>query len=266
MLTESISILEFTESELRENTVAAHYKVAWLNAGHALIHVNNTPVQLKKGTLSFIKPSQSVQVSQLSKNLSGTIIRFDEPFLAGIPDDIRTNIFKNLGLVVYFKLSDDELRSCNKLGSLIKREVAEQALFAEKQVLALSTQLIIHLARIRMREYETTRIDSDRTSQLFIEFIKQVESNFKARPTISQLAESMAISERHLSRVCQNCAGLSPRQILESRINLEAIKLLTDHERTVSEIGFELGFGEPAYFNEFFKRLNGQTPGNYRMS
>ena len=40
--------------------------------------------------------------------------------------------------------------------------------------------------------------------------------------------------------------------------------MLDDASYTVSEIGYLLGYGDPANFGRAFKRLAGQSPGEYR--
>lgn len=266
MSEQPVKVLDFSKAELEKVEHQNQYLIIWLDYGKVLFHVNNSPVHLQKGTICFVKPAQTLEISQESENIGGTVILFQEQALATLPDAIRTNIFKNLGLIVFFSLDDEERETCNMLKNNLLTEFSTQKLLSQEMVLSLFSQLTITLTRIRVREIDLAEVDSDRYAQLFVSFIELVEKDYKKRPTISQVAEKLAISERHLSRVARACSGLSPHEIIESRINLEAIRLLSKSSSTVSQIGFELGFSEPSYFNEFFKRINGATPGNYRMS
>lgn len=45
---------------------------------------------------------------------------------------------------------------------------------------------------------------------------------------------------------------------------VEARRLLTDTEMNVAEIGHDLGFDDPAYFNRFFSARADQPPGAWR--
>ena len=44
----------------------------------------------------------------------------------------------------------------------------------------------------------------------------------------------------------------------------EARRLLIFTTASINEIGYQLGFNDPAYFSRFFTREAGMTPGRYR--
>ena len=51
--------------------------------------------------------------------------------------------------------------------------------------------------------------------------------------------------------------------VLERRL-LEAKRLLMFTIRSVEDIAFETGFGDPAYFSRFFRRRCGEAPSTWR--
>jgi AraC-like DNA-binding protein len=52
--------------------------------------------------------------------------------------------------------------------------------------------------------------------------------------------------------------------MIHYRIALEAKRQLTKTDKLSKEIGFELGFEEPAHFSRFFKKEAGISPSQYR--
>jgi len=59
--------------------------------------------------------------------------------------------------------------------------------------------------------------------------------------------------------------GLAAAANLRAAQQLEmARRMLDDAGYTVSEIGYLLGYGDPANFGRAFKRLTGQSPSAYR--
>ncbi|MBD0286067.1 MAG: AraC family transcriptional regulator, partial [Flavisolibacter sp.] len=48
------------------------------------------------------------------------------------------------------------------------------------------------------------------------------------------------------------------------RILLEAKRLLTNADMTITEIAYDLNFQDNAYFNRFFKKNVGMTPDEFR--
>lgn len=44
----------------------------------------------------------------------------------------------------------------------------------------------------------------------------------------------------------------------------KAKELLRGHDKTVTEVAFEVGYTDPNYFSSAFKRVVGVNPGRYR--
>ena len=77
-------------------------------------------------------------------------------------------------------------------------------------------------------------------------------------------ASALSLSPTHLNRVSRALSGLSAARFIESRQFHEACRLLTYTQMTIAEVGYALGFDDPAYFSRAFRRQMGETPSNYR--
>jgi len=56
----------------------------------------------------------------------------------------------------------------------------------------------------------------------------------------------------------------SVSEIIETRKLTEAKSLLASTSKSISEIGFELGYNEKSYFSNVFKKKSGMTPSEFR--
>ncbi len=72
------------------------------------------------------------------------------------------------------------------------------------------------------------------------------------------------MSTRNLNLICQSILQQSVSEIIETRKLIEAKNLLLTTNKTISEIGFELGYQEKAYFTNVFKKKAGMTPSEFR--
>jgi AraC family transcriptional regulator, transcriptional activator of pobA len=61
-------------------------------------------------------------------------------------------------------------------------------------------------------------------------------------------------------------SGCQAGEMIRQRLLLEAQRLLAYTEMAVSEIAYAINFQDPAYFSRFFRRLTGQSPGEFRES
>lgn len=108
--------------------------------------------------------------------------------------------------------------------------------------------------------------NSAKASQVetFRNFLRILEDNFRRAEGVVFYATKMNMSERNLNIICKNNFGKSVSEIIETRKLIEAKNLLIYTEKTVSEIGFELGYNEKSYFTRVFRTKISMTPTEYR--
>ncbi len=80
----------------------------------------------------------------------------------------------------------------------------------------------------------------------------------------SEIAQNIGVSIRQLSRLFRKYENCTPLQYVHQWKCSEASRLLRDTSMSLQEISDQLGFGSECYFNIFYKRMMGTTPGNYR--
>jgi AraC family transcriptional regulator, transcriptional activator of pobA len=98
----------------------------------------------------------------------------------------------------------------------------------------------------------------------FNNFLKILEENFKRPEGVDFYAEKLFMSTRNLNLVSQAIFNKSVSELIEMRKLTEAKNLLIYTDVSISEIGYELGFNEKAYFTNVFKKRTGQTPSAFR--
>ncbi len=82
------------------------------------------------------------------------------------------------------------------------------------------------------------------------------------RPTLAGLG----LSYDHQARLFRNAYGITPLQYVASKRIERAKKLLRDTAEPVAAVAARMGFDDVVYFNRFFRKLAGTTPGAYRRS
>lgn len=102
------------------------------------------------------------------------------------------------------------------------------------------------------------------TSQIMQRFENLVRENFRNRMSISYYAGQLAMTPTHLNRTVRAHSGHSTLAYIEICTFNEACRQIAYTRMTIAEIGFQLGYDDPAYFSRAFKRVTGLSPGNYR--
>jgi AraC-like DNA-binding protein len=92
-----------------------------------------------------------------------------------------------------------------------------------------------------------------------------LEHNFKKEKAPSFYASQLAITLKHLNRICNEMLQKTTTEVITDRIILEAKRMLMDKKFTVNEIATELGFDDYSYFTRLFKKHTRMTPTDFRM-
>lgn len=145
-------------------------------------------------------------------------------------------------------------------------------IYTESQQQAPSFAVIRHLlsALFTMIESQRKKLEPQesvlhKTQNItFKNFLKILEDNFHRPEGVEFYAGKLFMSSRNLNIICQNILQQSVSEIIETRKLIEAKNLLIGTDKTISEIGFELGYNEKAYFTSVFKKKSGQTPSEFR--
>lgn len=82
--------------------------------------------------------------------------------------------------------------------------------------------------------------------------------------SLAKLAQAAQLSEYHFSRLFKHATGLAPSHYFIRLRIARARQLLLETERSVIDIGLEVGYSSPSHFSQVFRREVGVTPSAYR--
>ena len=108
------------------------------------------------------------------------------------------------------------------------------------------------------------RPPSRRDQKRVAEAVRRIELNADGPVSLTELASATATSPYHFLRTFRQVAGMTPYQfLLRTRLHRAAVRLRISDD-AISAIAFEAGFNDLSTFNRRFRRIMGETPGNYR--
>ena len=122
---------------------------------------------------------------------------------------------------------------------------------------------MIESERKKLQNDEVIFLKTQNTT--FKNFLKILEENFHRPEGVDFYAEKLFMTSRNLNLICQHILLLSVSEIIETRKLIEAKNLLIYSDKTISEIGYDLGYNEKSYFTSVFKKKSGQTPSEFRQ-
>jgi AraC family transcriptional regulator, 4-hydroxyphenylacetate 3-monooxygenase operon regulatory protein len=126
-----------------------------------------------------------------------------------------------------------------------------------------SRLLIIQIGRQSSNRAESIKA-SNEALRLFRQFSDLIEENYKHHLPLPEYTARMGVSESRLNQICQKISNSSPKKLINDRLLQEIKRLLKFSNQTSKEIGYQLGFNDPAYFCRFFRRQTDMTAQQYR--
>ncbi|AEG51503.1 transcriptional regulator, AraC family [Sphingobium chlorophenolicum L-1] len=107
---------------------------------------------------------------------------------------------------------------------------------------------------------EPSAATGGRQARLVARLRERIEGRFRHREPVAAHALALGVSETALRQACAHVAGMSPAAMVDERALLEARRLLLYSSLSIAEIGYAIGFDDPAYFSRFFTRHLGHPP------
>ena len=139
--------------------------------------------------------------------------------------------------------------------SILKTKVTNLIAVRKKLQARYSQELIL-----KPKDIAITTLDEQ-----FLEKVQEVLDNKLAESNFSMEAFSKAVhmSRMQLHRKLKALTGLSASEFIRSQRLKLAAQILTQSDISISEVGYRVGFNDPAYFAKCFKEVYQCTPTEY---
>ncbi len=140
--------------------------------------------------------------------------------------------------------------------------------FNEKILLARLRNLLELRKNLRAKynsEYFGQVLPETMEDEFIIRFRELIENHLDdADYNLPRMCRDLAISRVHLFRKIKALTGMPPSQYVRKYRLQKAKNLLLTTELTISEIAYEVGFRDPAYFSRTFKEVYSISPNETR--
>ncbi len=212
--------------------------------------------------VSFVTKGKVHRVKPLIKNDKCLmwVIRFRSEFIAETTFQLYSFYHDNANLTLK---SDACFKRLVSLSEMMADEMQQQTPdYAVIRQLLSSIFTMIESERRKQQEEPSATLKTQTAT--FKNFLKILEENFHKPEGVEFYAEKLSMSSRNLNLICHSILQQSVSEIIETRKLIEAKNLLSSTDKSISEIGFELGYNEKAYFTNVFKKKSGQTPSEFR--
>ncbi|MEO7991046.1 MAG: helix-turn-helix transcriptional regulator [Chryseolinea sp.] len=245
---------------------ADFYHIIWIEKGSPTHLVDFNPVSVPKNSILFINRSQ-VHLFDSSEKYDGKLILFTNRFFCKNKEDVdflsSTILFNDLLERTPLRL-DGIKSSLISLLELMEKEVGNTSHPIQRDILQNYLHNFLLLCDKEKRKQGFKEIPKGADRDYTILFTSLVNEHFTKVRSVHKYAEMMHVPEKRLSRATAHLLGKSPKEIISERVLLETKRLLVHTNKSIKEIGFDLGFNEPTNFIKYFRQQTSQTPSDFR--
>ncbi|MDC8104408.1 MULTISPECIES: helix-turn-helix domain-containing protein [Chryseobacterium] len=249
------------------------YKVS-LIIGKGKLHYANKWIRVDRPALLFSNPVIPYSWEADDDNQTGWFCLFTDEFLQNgsrLGNLQDSPLFKIGGTPVFF-VNEEQQKTVSDLFVKMMTEIDSDYIHKYDMLRSYLHLLIHETMKMNPAEnFEYHQNASQRVASLFMELLERQfpidspESYLKLR-TPNDYAESLSVHVNSLNRSVKEITGKTTTQQITSRIIQEANALLKHTDWNISEIAYGLGFEEPAYFTNYFKKQTGRTPNALRSN
>jgi AraC family transcriptional activator of pobA len=247
------------------------YLVFWVEAGEAALVVDEREYRLRAHDVITITSGQV----HFFKAVVGEVVclSFTLDFICKDDNDIEL-IFHN-GLFCHFGQNEvigmggqeeyGRMERPAEVSRVLERIGMELALKPYQYPISVRSHielLLVWINRVKVeRGDEIWKPDA-----LFLRFLEAVRDNFAANLTVGQFADKLQTTKEKLDELAKLHTGKTAQNVIYSLLISEAKRLLVYQDMSIKEIAYQLGFSDPFYFSNFFKKHVGESPKGYKAA
>lgn len=233
------------------------YVLLWCSSGSLTLTIDQHDFELTGGDVVTITSGQVHFIKQKA-NAKGYVLEFTLDYFCKNDNDIEL-IFQN-GLFCHFAMNEViALEGSNVIEEqigLIERELTHQPYQYLISIHSRIELILIEINRVKIgRGDEIWKPDA-----LFLKFLEAIRDNFEKDYTLAEFAEILGTTELKLNEQAKMHTGKTAQNVIHGLVVSEAKRLLIYESLSVKEVAFTLGFKDPFYFSNFFKKHTSLSP------
>lgn len=236
------------------------YVLVYCVSGKLSMTIDEREFHLAAGQVITITSGQIHSLIRPPKT-KGYILEFTLDFFCKDDKDIEL-IFHN-GLFCHFAMN--EVISVDKAVIEAQLKSIEEELLNKPYQYLISVHSRVELILVAINRAKVARGDEIwKPDALFLKFLEAVRNNFEHNYPLSQFAELLGTTELKLNELAKLHTGKTAQNVIYGLVTSEAKRLLTYGNLSVKEVAYQLGFNDPFYFSNFFKKQTKSSPKQYK--
>lgn len=236
----------------------------WFQEDNNQLIIDGTAYSFNKNDILCLTEFNKIEVQQLS---STRLLKWNRHFYCVVTNDSEVGckgilFYGAIGLPIIHS-SEKEIETLTTVWKMLELEMASYDNLQEEMLQMMLKRIVILCTRMYKNQTDYKKVDHHNVD-IIREYNFLVEQHFKEKHTVAEYAELLFKSPKTLSNLFKKLGNKTPLQFIQDRKMLEAKRLLAHSNKTVSEVGYEIGFSDVQSFSRFFKKQEGVSPVDFK--
>jgi AraC family transcriptional activator of pobA len=241
-----------------------------MKAGGRFLY-GKTSYDHEAGALSFVKPRQVMEITDLQLVEMAFVLIIHEDYLLGhaLHAEIKKYSFFDYEVNEALHLAPREEQILWDLYYQIGFEYGNnQDEYSRDIILTHLASILKYSQRFYKRQFlNRSHLSGSmvaRFTDVLTAYFEEGQLQQQGLPTVKYLADKLNTSPRYLTDLLKQETGKTALDHLHLFLLGEAKNLLISTDNTIAQTAYQLGFENPPYFSRLFKKVVGLTPHEYR--
>lgn len=252
--------------------ISDYYAIYLKGSKHTALRYGRRTYDYEEGTLVFVAPGQVAGSEEdgAYHQVKGYVLMFHPDLLRDTPlaQTMKRYSYFSYDINEALHLSETEKEVFVECLKQIKNELLHFDEYSTTLVADYIKLVLDYCVRFYDRQFQTRTTENHdilaRLERLLDEYFTSSLPIEKGLPNVQYCADKLCLSANYLSDLIRKETGISALKHIHLK-TLETAKLrLDDKSKSVNQIADELGYSSSQHFSNWFKKMNGCTPNEYR--
>ncbi len=240
------------------------FRMIFIDSGSATFKIDFSTYDIDSPALVFISENQLLSIQKKSEELTGRTVCFSNDFFCiklNRSETFCDAVIFNTTKPPYIPLQGLEMKKIDYLINAMNNELEEANDFHEEIIISQLKTLLLYSSKIKLKQFG--EVDLSILSPVVTDFQNLLDKEYERQHNVQFYADELSISPKGLNKAIKKELGRTVSELIKEKLIVEAKRELYTKELSIKEIGYKLGFEDPAYFSRFFRKETSHSPKEY---
>jgi len=261
-----VSDINTSHAKVLEQCNPSELTLLWFLSDGNKLKLDNIDHTFNKHDVVCITDFHKVEIVEFHE---AKMLRWNKQFYCLLNHDSEVGckgvLFYGAAHLPVIHLDDQGIKALDLVWKVLVFEMGSPDNLQEEMLQMLLKRILILCTRMYTAQSDLKKLDNTNID-IIREYHYLVEHHFREKHTVKEYADLLQKAPKTLSNLFKKLGSKTPLQFIKDRRMLEARRLLKYTDKTVSEIGYEIGFADVQSFSRFFKNEEAISPLEFRLA